>query len=279
MTSLESLNLAAKPLEIFGFQYFSIKSTQNSSKLSKFRIFFFIFRIFSYTFTTIKLWLNVSELHDELNVQENILVKLLNIFQIFVNVLETAVAIVEPFVKVKSERKFYELSREFQEILSFNFKRKIYFKKLSKTFIRRLIFVTATMTIFIFYFDLKVTLELYGSYLTSIYYFLIYLIDVNASQLILYKFCFYVDLITLHLKALLEAFDEKSSKVKDILSLKKLYVLVLEMTREFNYFMSVTAQFYILTGFIWIFFSIYRIIQIKLGVVDESLIGKKILKL
>jgi hypothetical protein len=89
-------------------------------------------------------------------------------------------------------------------------------------------------------------------------------------------------MITLHLKAILDAietFNERNAKVGEILALKKLYILTLEMTKEFNGFMRNSIQFFINNYVLWFLICIYRILRIKLGVSDDNEISEFSLKL
>jgi hypothetical protein len=197
-------------------------------------------------------------------------------FGLLATICTTIIAIVEPFVKRKREENFYGIVEEFSENFEFYFQRKICFKRFKRTLKSRLIFLVFAMTSFLTFTKVVKKISFGKLSFEYFYYMVIYTIDIASTQLILYKFCFYVDFISLHLKALkeiVENFHIKSPSLKEVLTLKKLYILILEMSREFNGFMTNTIQSYITSTVLWLIMSNYLLLEIQFGELEEK--GRK----
>lgn len=277
MTSYNVLDFVLKPLEIFGLQYFSLNS---SWKFSKWRIFYFTIRITFYLSTTVKFWFTMFQNQKDIKIEKNVLSFLLNFFSMMTIILSNILSLVEPLLKNKSERNFFNLVQEFSENFRFYFKRKIYLKYFKKVLIQRLIFVVILPSILAVTFRTLTYLTKHDFGPIFLYFIFIYFIDMINSQLILYKFWFYVDLISLHLKSLKEIaenFNEKLPNLTEILALKKLFILILEMTKEFNNFMSGTVQFYMISTIFWLMITNYRLLEIQFGILEKkgNQIGEK----
>lgn len=270
MTSFEILASFLKPLEVFGLQYFSLTSVSN---FSKWRIFYCGLRITFYLMTTVELWVMMFQQQSDVDIEKNVLSFLLKIFSFLSYLIVTLTGIAEALLKQKSERNFFEIVREFEENFAYNFKRRINFGCFKKLLTRRIVFMVVLPTVVIVSTRISVRLSKHPMSFLFLYFMFVYAIDNAHSQLILYKFCFYVDMITLHLRSVLEIvqdFNTKTPNLKEILALKKLYVLTLEMTREFNNFMANTVQYYIVSTVFWLMISNYRLLEIQFGTLEKS---------
>lgn len=188
-------------------------------------------------------------------------------------IARTVTVICESFWKVKSEKKFYDYVEEFEEIYRFSFGRKINFAHFKKILTRRLVWIVIIQVMSIVG-DIEHRLSRHPLSFKIVYHMTLLFIDITTASLFLFKTCYYVDVIRIHLKAVHEIFDdfarEKHSKVKKILAAKKLYVMILEMTREFNHFVAQSLQAYIIETAFWLLVSNYRFLEIQFGLLERK---------
>jgi hypothetical protein len=209
-----------------------------------------------------------NERHD-IKVDKNSLNFIFHLLTLLSIILTTVISISEPLVKNKSERNFFIQLQIFSEVFKFCFKRKINLKDFKKVLTRRLIFlvilpsIVGTIPTLVY----RILIKEYS----YIYLMFFYFLDQINLQLILYKFCFYVDLISLHLKCLKEIFENfQTPKLSEILMMKKLYVLILEVTREFNDFIINTLQFFVFSNVMWLMIAIFRLFEYSQKALEES---------
>lgn len=100
--------------------------------------------------------------------------------------------------------------------------------------------------------------------LTNLVFFVISVTETFIKFLILYKFCFYVDLICICLKNLLEILNQiplyshnKQLVLHKIYQIKKSYTFIVEMTDELNNFMSITISVFTVNEMLWILRVVY----------------------
>lgn len=164
---------------------------------------------------------------------------------------------------------------EFQGILNKNFHRKIKYGKFKKILVKRLFSFGILLVIAILIQGQELVLEEeFGIFL--IFSIFLYFIDAATCILILFKFTFYTDLLCIHLKAISEILG-RSRKKFEILTVKKLYVVNLEMSREVENFMRITMQNFIIEMIFWLLISTYRAIEVQFELFDRVFeLGEKI---
>lgn len=274
MSELKILNSHLKILQIFGFQFFSLSSLNFNYKSLKFAskvyVVYFIFRIGLLCISLFYLVLFYYNNFQNISIKQNIFGFILKNVATFLSWFRSFNSIVEAFVKIKSNKKFFLHLNNFIKITKKQLEVKIYFKKFHKVLMRRQLYVLISAS-FLTFSDLTSVENIAG--FGFLYQIFIHFVSYSVGFLILYKFCFLVDTICLCLMNFHDNLDMIASTgedfrdlLKKIYILKRSYIYIIEMTVELKNFMFVTISTSISCSFVWLLTRLY---QILLMIFDE----------
>lgn len=268
MSNIQQLSPYLKTLEIFGLQFFSLstldfklKKLKFVSKYFKIYLLIVICPLLSYVCYSRYTMYQGYEFKSN-----NALEFVFRVLAMLIMVIRKILSIFEPFWKVKSYQKFFIILNDFCLIFKYEFNLKIDFKNFKKILIFRNIFaVFAALSLVSF--DLIVD----GDFEDIYYYFTysLHFIELYAKYLSIYSFCFYVDLISICLKNVLDVIDQlplykhnKKILLCKIYQIKRSYIYVIKMTDKVNYFMFFTKNLLELGEIVWILTLLYVAINI-----------------
>lgn len=277
MSKIKSLNPFLKPLEYFFLQYFSFSDLKFNIDLKfickvLFGVFYIILTLI-FTFMYRVEWFNML---CNFSIDDNFFGYNFEIFILYYSVIHISWLIFEVFIKFKSNIKFVKLLIKFECILMLNFNKKFALKSFKKILMHRLVligFYVASV-----FFAVKDNIDKYG--LNGIVVSLVHINFILLTSFIMYKICFYLDIICICLMNLNEILDKilkfshnRNLFLRQIYQFKKCYILILKMTQELNYFMSNSISLFMLTGIFWMTVRLYRIPKLNN---DIKFVGKYI---
>ena len=268
MSNVKELSQHLKVLEIFSLQFFSIsKLNFKSKKLKSTSKNYLIYLVLCpipvliiISYSTYTNFLNFSYS------SENYLGKVFRFFGHVASIFRLFSEVFESLFKVSQNQEFFMLFEEFCEFILKEFKLKICLKFLKKFLFLRLIFVFSS-SIFVSF----VILLNEFNYFDSVFYFNFFTIffDLTFASLIIFKFCFYVDLICISLMKINESFNQiplfshnKQLMLNKIYKIKRSYIYVIELTDLLNSFMAVTIFSVQLSQMMWILDTFYFLINV-----------------
>jgi len=268
MSNIQELSPYLKALEIFGLQFFSLSTLDFKSKklkfVSKYFIIYLVIVICPLLGYVCYSRYTVYQSYEFK--RENALEFVFKVLAMLIMVIRKILSIFEPFWKVKSYQKFFIILNEFCLIFKYEFNLKIDFKKFKKILNFRNIFaVFAAFSLVSF--DLIVD----GDFKDIFYYikYLLHFIELYTKYLSIYKFCFYIDLISICLNNILDVLDQlplykhnKKILLCKIYQIKRSYICVIKMTDKVNYFMFFTKNLLELGEIMWILTLLYIAINI-----------------
>lgn len=274
MKNIEESSLYLKILEFFGLQYFSLSSFTLSLNLKfpsiKYTIYF-LFRNILFIMIDGSSWFHFYAQFQNESLNENILGFVFKIFVIFLSIIKYFIAFFEAFFKTNSNQKFLFIFSELEIFLKVKFNKQFNFYKLKKVLVHRLILIVIVLVIYTLIFGIKIEIMLIKIWT-----------DFFTNFLILYKSCFYVDLIYMSLNNLLTVLNEFPKYYQNeklilikIFEIKKIYICIIEMTDELNKFLSLTLTLYLVNNFMWVLTDCYDIFRKYLiGIQIDKLICK-----
>ena len=277
MLKVKELSPLLKPLELIGLQYFSankINVQSNSIMLipSKWHIIYFSFRLLLFLLGTSFTWFHFYAEIQNKSFEENIVTFIFKGCTVILSTARMLVAFTEALIKVKSNQKFLILYAKLCDLMESEFKLNINLKmfKRSRKFKLIRILIAAVFLV------IAGTIGYIGCPIPHVLILALnFCINFTTIFLILYKFCFYVDLIGVCLKSLLDILDDcslyrqnKELLLNKIYQVKRIYIYIIKMNNELNCFMSLTISTYTICEFMWILTHFHQIFRVYLGDVD-----------
>lgn len=269
MSEIRKLNKFSKHLEFFGLQFHSI-STKTLNSPPKFasisHIIYFI--VYSSLFLLGLCFLNgpFYELIQNVSLNENLLGYSLEMFITTQTIGQIFFSIFESFLKVKSNKKFFILLFNFDKFLKLKMRTKIDIKKFRKILKRRLIllYFSATMVIL----SDTALIKIYG--IKELLNLVMIFTHFVTVCLVLFKICFYVDLLCICLMKFNEILDQivalshnRKLLLRKIYQCKQCYIIIIEMSKELNNFLSLTLNAYIYVGVLWMTMRFYHFFELN----------------
>lgn len=278
MLKYKKLSKFLKPLEIFGLQYFSLFDLSSKFTSTGYKIYFFIYTS-TICFIVLTFRQSFFDLFRKVPLKENILGYSAEIFVNFFLFCQFLLFVSEAFFKVENNKNFFIIFYKFDKFLSLKMNTKLRLKFLNKIFKRRIILIAFLAIIFAI--PEVGLVKNFG--VDGFFVFFVVLIDFTTICLALYKICFYVDLLCFCLMKFNEILDQivlfshnRKLLLRKICQCKRCYVFVVEMTEEFNAFMSITLNIYIYMGILWLSIRFYYFLQLNIDDVSKA-VGKFIL--
>ena len=268
MSEIKQLSPCLRPLEIFGLQYFSLSRLKFKSSLkfaSKNSLIYFLCYIFIY--------IGLAYLNEVLSAEERNKIRLkIGADDIFFNTIvivlpilaffRTLIALTEPLFKAIGNQKFFVILNEFQEFLVTQLDVKITFKNFKKILNQRLLILCGFLAFQHLFLIYKLIVNFSFNLLMKNLYMSFQIITVF---LILYKICFYVDLIYICLKTFHDTIDQipvynQDDKilVKKIYRMMRAYIYIIEISAEFNGFIAGTIGSYMALQILYISWRVYK---------------------
>ncbi|KAL7015348.1 hypothetical protein ACKWTF_016408 [Chironomus riparius] len=263
MSEIPKLNTYLKPQEYFGLQFFALSYLNEKSKVkftSTMYIISFIIRIvlnlYGYIFSglfygTIK---NIS-------MTENLLGFTLEIVVTFFTAAKVLFGIIEAFVKVKSNQKFFILLHKFESFLVQNMNSRLHFGDFWIIQKYRMIFIGVVLTSFSLSIGIPMTKA------SRLFLFLGLFVNMLGFCLILFKICFYVDIVGVCLRNFHESLERISINVhneqimvRNIYQSKRLYIYIIKMTKQLNNFMSITIYLFMVSQTLYLSLRFYHLL-------------------
>ena len=256
MSKIRELSSFLKPLEIFSLQLFSTNK-QNFLNLnlkypSRGFAIYFICRLTFFLIGTPLTWMSFYKYFQNKNVNDNIVAFIFKAFTVILSPPRTLIAFAEAIIKIQSNYKFLIIFNDFCCLMEDEFKRVVKLRKFKRNLIPRLIqLVMVAMAFVAFrmaeYIKSKNSLPLWRVILMTS----TFVINLTTVFMMLYKFCFYVDLIGVCMDNLIENLEfcllfkfDRKLMLKKLYYMKKSYIYIIEMADELNYFMSWTISIY-----------------------------------
>ncbi|KAL7015362.1 hypothetical protein ACKWTF_016413 [Chironomus riparius] len=277
MSEIRKLSKFLKFLEIFGLQYFGLSKLNLISPI-KFVLLGYKLYFFCYTTSIVLLMIYFRgpflKVLKKLSISENtlgyaieVVVTILTVGQIFITNLEA-------FLTVKGNQNFFKIVNKFDKFLCESFNKRMSTKKLEKKLKIRLVLI-GSLAVLLVLAHLTIVKDHgffgFGTLCLIIVHFL-------TMCLIWYKICFYIDLICMCLTEFNEILDQfdiyshnQSLLLRKIYQCKRSYIYIIKMAQEFNYFMPMTLNLYILVGFLWISLRLYYLLQLNFTDVSSYL--------
>lgn len=263
--------------EYFGLQFFSLSQLHERSKVKFASILYiisFVIRMglnfYSYIFSDL-----FYDTIKKISMTENLLGFTLEIAVTFFMVIRVFFAIIEAFVKVKSNQKFFVLLFKFESYLLKIMKLRLHFGDFWKMQNYRLIFIGFVLTSFSLTMGFGV---IFGSEKPRIFIFIGLVINMIGFCLILQKICFYIDIICVCLDNFCKSLDRISINVhneriliRNIYQCKRLYIYIIKMTEQLNNFMSVTIYLFTVSQTLYLSLRFYHLL-----LADFSDVGRTI---
>lgn len=279
MSDIKQLSSHLKVLKIFGLQCFSIQFLNFKSKKLKFAsknylIYFLTFPLVDMILSSYFTYENFAGYSFE---SEEYLGLIFRILGHFASIFRLYAEFCESLFKIKQNQNFFMVFEEFCEFILLEFRLKTRVKFLKRFLIRRTIltFSFSIFVVLVFYFAEKDFAALNFAYFR---YFALF-IDFMLETLIIFKFCFYVDLICVCLRNLKDIFEQislymynKELLLNKVYKIKRSYIYIVEMTKSLNNFMSMTIFCLQLSQMMWLLETIYFMICVLSRDVDYSFV-------
>lgn len=268
MSDINELSAYLRPLEIFGLQYFSLFALKLNTNLK-----FASKNYLSYFLCYICAYIGIAYLNEVLNAAERNKIRLqIGSDDIFFNTIviilpilsffRTLIALTEPLFKVISNQKFFVLLFEFNEFLATELDAKINFDNLKKVLKQRLLILCSFMAFQHLVFIYKLAMNFSTNLLVKNLYISFQIVTIFLT---LYKICFYVDLIYICLSSFNDSLDQiavyshdNKLLLKKIYQMMRAYIHIIEISAEFNGFISETIGSYMVLQIMYISWRIYK---------------------
>lgn len=265
MTEVRELDVVLKPLEFCGLQFFSLSKIKLNSE-AKFPSIGYVFSFLCYLLISIiRSYVFYFEIKKEADGVAGLFEYALDFIAGTMGLLKVSVAVVESFVRVKNQQKFFVLFMELDEFLIRNFNTQICVENLMKTHQNRLRITAAVLLLNIFVGIAKL--------LTSFGFYDLILVLLLSSLLIqiflsFYQILLFIDIIKTCLLKLYTTLDYilyyehiEDIQLKQIYGIKRLYIFIIEMCDELNIFLGATIKTFTLTEILWMSLRYYRLLK------------------
>lgn len=276
MAELKSLSSSLKVLEIFNLQYFSLADLSFNSRLDFASTYFVIYYFVSmvlYIFCKLTIPLNLVSFDG------NILAFFLLFLIDFLIVIRGIVGNTEPFLKIKSHKRFFVILNQFNVFIETHFETSLNFSKVKKSAKIRLILIIVAIAAF----TIKIIIDEDSpdSYLRCLKIF-VHFKDVSTALFILYMALFYFHIIFMCLEKLLEVIEslkydrsEKGRILSKIYAMKRSYIYILQMTDELNNFIGGMVSLFIITYILFFSLRFYELFLITSADTNFADTGKQ----